>query len=104
MRPITLLAAAAAACGLLVGAAGAAWADISAQETIEKLESQGYQVRIDKIGTGPLSKCIVTNVRNPITTTKWVPYVGPGRRERGSNLIPVIASQTISVSLHCNQH
>lgn len=104
MRRTALLAAAAAACGVLVGPAGAAWADKSAQETIEDLQQQGYQVQIDKIGTGPLSKCVVTSVRNPMMTTQWVPYVGPGLGDRGTILIPVIASQTISVSLNCNDH
>lgn len=104
MRRIALLAAVAAACGVLAGPAGAAWADKSAQETIEDLQQQGYQVQIDKIGTGPLSKCVVTSVRNPMTTTQWVPYVGPGLGDRGTILVPVIASQTISVSLNCNAH
>ena len=104
MRRIALLGAAVAACGVLVGPAGAAWADKSAQETIEDLQSQGYQVQIDKIGTGPLSKCVVTSVRNPMTTTQWVPLVAPGLGDRGTILMPVIASQTISVSLNCNGH
>jgi hypothetical protein len=32
-----------------------------------------------------------------------VPYVGPGLGDRGTILLPVIASQTISVSLDCSQ-
>jgi hypothetical protein len=104
MRRIALLAGTAAACGVLIGPAGAASADKSAQETIEDLQQQGYQVQIDKIGTGPLSKCVVTSVRNPMMTTQWVPYVGPGLGDRGTILLPVISSQTISVSLNCNDH
>lgn len=102
MRRTTLIAAALAACGVLAGPAGAAWADKSAQETIEELQQQGYQVQIDKIGTGPLSTCVVTSVRNPMTTTRWVPYIAPGLGDQGTILMPVIASQTISVSLNCN--
>ena len=104
MRRITLLAAGAAVFGVLIGPAGAAWADKSAQETIEDLQNQGYAVQIDKIGTGPLSKCVVTSVRNPMTTTQWMPLIAPGMGDRGTILVPVIASQTISVSLNCNQH
>ena len=104
MRRIALLATVAAACGVLAGPAGAAGADKSAQETIEDLQNQGYQVQVDKIGTGPMSKCVVTSVRNPMTTTQWVPFVGPGLGDRGTILIPVIASQTISVSLNCSGH
>lgn len=101
MRRITMLAAA-AACGVLAGPAGPAWAEESAQDTISDLQKQGYQVQIDKIGTGPMSQCVVTSVRNPQTVTQWVPYVGPGLGDRGTILIPVITSQTISVSLDCS--
>lgn len=101
MRRITVFAAAAAACGLLAGPAGPAWADESAMDTINDLQKQGYQVQIDKIGVGPMSKCVVTSVRNPMTVTQWVPYVGPGLRG-GSFLVPVVSSQTISVSLDCS--
>ena len=104
MRRIAMLASAAAACGVLAGPAGSAWADKSAQDTISDLQKQGYQVQIDKIGTGPMSKCVVTSVRNPNTVTQWVPYVGPGLGSRdGTFLVPVITSQTISVSLDCSQ-
>jgi len=103
MRRIAMLAAAAAACGALAGPAAPAWADKSADETISDLQKQGYQVQIDKIGTGPMSKCIVTSVRNPNTITQWVPYVGPGLGDRGTFLVPVVTSQTISVSLDCSQ-
>ena len=103
MRRIALLAAAAAACGVLAGPAGAAWADKSAQDTISDLQKQGYQVQIDKIGTGPMSKCVVISVRNPNTVTQWVPYVGPGLGGQGTFLVPVVTSQTISLSLDCSQ-
>lgn len=103
MRRIAMLAAAAAACGALAGPAGPAWADKSAADTISDLQKQGYQVQIDKIGTGPMSKCIVTSVRNPNTVTQWVPYVGPGLGSQGTFLVPVVTSQTISVSLDCSQ-
>ena len=103
MRNIVMLAAAAAVCGILAGPAGLAWADKSAQETINDLQKQGYQVQIDKIGTAPMSKCIVTSVRNPQTVTQWVPFVGPGLGSRGGTfLVPVITSQTIAVSLDCS--
>ena len=101
MRRIAMLVAV-AACGVLTGPAGLAWADKSVDETISDLQKQGYQVQIDKIGTAPMSQCVVTSVRNPQTVTQWVPYVGPGLGDRGTILIPVITSQTISVSLDCS--
>lgn len=97
-------AAALAAVALLTVPTGVARAEKSAQETIDDLRRQGYAVQIDKIGTGPLSKCVVTSVRNPQTVTQWVPYVGPGLGDRGTFLVPVVTSQTISVSLDCSGH
>jgi hypothetical protein len=98
-----MLAALAAAGAVVAGPAAAAWADDSAQQTISQLQQQGYTVNIDRIGTGPMSQCVVTSVRNPQTVTQWVPYVGPtlGRGD-GNILVPVVTSQTISVSLGCS--
>ena len=102
MRRTAGYAAALAALAVLAVPAGVAQAEKSAQETIDELQQQGYTVQIDKIGTAPLSKCVVTSVRNPQTLTQWVPYVGPGLGERGTFLIPVVTSQTFSVSLDCS--
>ena len=103
MRRITMLAATAAAFGVLAGPAGSAWAEESVQDTISDLQQQGYQVQIDKIGTGPMSKCVITSIRNPQTVTQWVPFVGPGLGSEGRFLVPVVTSQTISVSMDCSQ-
>lgn len=75
-----LAAVAAGMCGAIAGPAGLASADDreSAQEVIEKLQSEGYNVTIDKIGTAPLDECLVTNVRNPQQFGQLVPYTGPG--------------------------
>lgn len=100
MRTTATLAAA-AALGVLVAPA-TAWAEQSAQDTIDQLRRQGYAVQVDKIGTGPMSRCVVTSVRNPQTITQWVPYVGPGLGDDNTFLIPVVTSQTISVSLDCS--
>ena len=106
MRTHLALAAVIAAGGVLgtlAGPAGIASADQTAQETINQLQRQGYTVTIDRIGTAPMSQCIVTSVRNPQTVTQWVPYAGPGKGDN-TVLIPVITSQTISVSLDCTAH
>jgi hypothetical protein len=99
---VTAAAAAAAAFGVLVAPAGLAAADQTAQQTIDQLESEGYTVNIDRIGTGPLSDCVVTSVRNPNTVTQWVPAVGPilGNRDR-TVLVETVVSKSISVSLNC---
>jgi len=104
MRGITTLTVAVAAIGVLVGPASPAMAENSAQDTIDDLRRQGYTVQIDKIGTGPMSECLVTGVRNPQTMTQWVPYVGPGLgTAEGNFLVPVVTSQSISVSLDCSR-
>lgn len=98
----TVLSAAVGAIAVLAAPAGTAWAE-TAQETISRLQQQGYAVQIDKIGTGPMSKCVVTSVRSPHTVTQWVPYVGPGLGDVESFLVPVITSRTIAVSLDCSR-
>ncbi|MCI4674808.1 hypothetical protein [Candidatus Mycolicibacterium alkanivorans] len=103
MRRTRMLAAIAAAGAVVAGPAAAAWADTSAQETINRLQQQGYTVNIDRLGTGPMSQCVVTSVRNPQTVTQWLPYVGPTLgHNSGTVLVPVVTSQTISVSLDCS--
>ncbi|AQA03948.1 hypothetical protein BVC93_17620 [Mycobacterium sp. MS1601] len=94
-RAIAALGAATTA--LLAAPAGLAVADMTAAETIANLEAQGYTVNIDRVGAGPLSDCIVTNVRNPQTNSEYVGVVGDD--EPGA--VRVITSQTISVSLNC---
>lgn len=90
-----------AACAAIVLPTGVAAAEESAQETINRLQSEGYTVNIDRTGTLPMSQCVVTNVRNPNTIKQWVPYVGPGSDERV--LVQQTVSQSISVTLDCNR-
>ncbi|MHA3019801.1 hypothetical protein ACXPWS_05965 [Mycobacterium sp. BMJ-28] len=92
---------AAAACAAIVLPTGVAVAEETAQETIDRLQSEGYTVNIDRTGTLPMSQCVVTNVRNPNTIKQWVPYVGPGSDERV--LVQQTVSQSISVTLDCNR-
>jgi hypothetical protein len=95
-----LVAVAAGVCGALVVPAGLASAEESPQEVISRLQSEGYTVNVDRVGTAPLDKCVVTSVRNPQQVTQWVPYTGPGGN-RDRVLVQVVTSQTISVSLNC---
>lgn len=94
-------AAAIGICGAALAPALLANAE-TAQETISRLQSQGYTVTIDKIGTAPISQCQVTSVRNPQSVSQLVPYVGPGNN--GDRvLVQQQTSQTISVSLDCTR-
>jgi hypothetical protein len=101
VRKTWILAAGALGVCALAASAPLASADEgeSAQETIQKLQDDGYNVTIDKIGTAPLSECVVTSVRNPQQFTQLKPLLG------GNNdgvLFPQIISQPISVSLDCS--
>lgn len=91
----------AAVCAAITLPMGLAAAEESAQDTINRLQSEGYTVNIDRTGTLPMSQCVVTNVRNPNTIKQWVPYVGPGTDERV--LVQQTVSQSVSVSLDCNR-
>ena len=65
----------------------------SAQDTIALLQSQGYSVKIDRVGSGPLSACTVTAVRNPQTFTRM--------NRTANHNVTIIVSKTITVSLNC---
>jgi hypothetical protein len=75
----------------------------SAQDTISRLQSEGYTVNIDRIGTAPLSQCVVTSVRNPQTVSQLQPLIAPGNRDDRTILVPVVLSQSVSVSLDCSR-
>lgn len=97
---LALAAATVGVCGAIAVPAGLASADQSADQVISQLQSQGYTVNIDRVGSAPTDKCTVTNVRNPQRVTQWVPFTGPGRN--GNNfLVQVVTSQSISVTLDC---
>ncbi|OBK79501.1 hypothetical protein [Mycobacterium sp. 1274761.0] len=98
----TLAAAAVGVCAAAAAPVGVASADEDAQATINRLRDEGYTVNIDRIGTAPMSECVVTNVRNPKQVTQWVPYVGPGNAGHDRPLVLQVVSQSISVTLDCN--
>jgi hypothetical protein len=71
-------------------------ADTGAAGTVTQLESEGYTVNIDRVGSASLDKCTVTDVRNPITTTRT------NRSHAGAGGVDtIVVSKTIDVSLDC---
>lgn len=102
MRTALLLPAAIAVTtiGVLGSPAPAYAAGQSAIVTIGQLEAQGFNVKLDRIGSAPLDQCEVTNVRNPRNRTEFVPVNGPGNRDR---VIEVVVDRTITVSLDCSR-
>ena len=96
MRATLLILAglAAAACGAIVAPAAIAAAE-SAELTIATLEAQGFDVKVNRIGSAPLDPFEVTDVRNPREVTKLV--------RRGDDLIEVVDRRTITVTADCSR-
>jgi hypothetical protein len=94
-------AATAAVCGIIAAPAGVASAQESAQDTINRLRSEGYTVNIDRVGTAPLSECVVTNIRNPRTVTSFSPIDRIGLDDDITVFDPVVVSRSVSVTLNC---
>jgi hypothetical protein len=99
---LTLIALAAGACGLILAPAGIASAADSAISTIGILEAQGFDVKIDRVGSAPLEDCVVTSVRNPRNRTELVPVIGGRDRGRDRDFVPVVVDRTVTVSLDCS--
>jgi hypothetical protein len=100
MRTASIITAAiaAAAVGVLAMPSNPAGAAESAIVTIGQLQAQGFDVKLDRIGSAPLSQCVVTNVRNPRERTEIIRVDGSGR----DRVIPVVVARTITVSLDCS--
>jgi hypothetical protein len=102
MRTGASVAATLAAASVMLAPAGPAVAEPTqagnAYATIGTLEGEGYNVIIDRVGNAPLNQCIVTSVRNPQTQTRTF-WVGEGKRRQ---LITVVVSRSINVSLNCD--
>jgi hypothetical protein len=100
---LILIALAAAACGLILAPAGIASAE-SAAVTIGELEGQGFNVKVDRFGSLPLSECVVTDIRNQRERTELVPVLGGGSRDRGRDFVPVVVNRTVTVTADCSRH
>ncbi len=68
-----------------------------AEQTISRLESEGYDVIVDRVGTGDLSQCEVTSVRHPQTLTQTIVRGHDHNRE----VVTVVVSKSIHVTLDC---
>jgi threonine dehydrogenase-like Zn-dependent dehydrogenase len=87
---------------MLAPAAGAAAQPIqpgNAQQTIDQLEDEGYDVVIDRVGSAPINQCLVTSVRNPQEVTQTF-VVGKGKDRE---VITVVVSRSITISLNCSR-
>jgi hypothetical protein len=65
----------------------------SAQDTVNTLESSGYKVILNKVGTGPLEQCTVGSVRPGETVVRPV--------HNGANPVNQIVYQTVYLTANC---
>ncbi|MDX1870563.1 hypothetical protein SBI67_00370 [Mycolicibacterium sp. 120266] len=72
----------------------------SAVATIGTLQSQGFHVNVDRVGSAPLDQCVVTSVRNPQSETRLVQVERRGDRDV---FVPIVVRRTITVSLDCSR-
>jgi hypothetical protein len=87
------IAAAAVAVGLLAMPAAPAHAE-SANVTIGLLEAQGFDVKVNRIGSAPLDECVVTDVGNRREQKRFQRF--------GDDLVEVVFRRTVTVSLDCS--
>jgi hypothetical protein len=107
MRPSSVLSTFVTSAAIVVASlatSAVASADQTAQEQINQLQSEGFTVNVDRVGSGPIDSCVVTSVRNPQTQTRNVRDYYGGRDANGDRkyrIIEVVVSRSISVSLNC---
>jgi hypothetical protein len=105
MRPAAvLIAMVTAMCGAIAAPAAIASAQENPLEVISRLDAEGYNVNVDRVGSAPIQDCVVTSVRNPQTITQMI-RVNNGRDRHGDidwDWVEVVVSRSISVSLDCS--
>ena len=66
----------------------------SVQETVNRLESNGYKVILNKVGTAPLEQCTVSAVRQGRDVTEF-------RQNRRDQTVERILYKTVYVDASC---
>ncbi len=97
----TVLAAgviATAAVGLAAGAHAAPSELASAQQTVEQLRANGFQVILNKVGTHPLSQCTIRGI-HPQTLSRMDSGSGaPGAQD---DIVTTVTSMVAYVDVVC---
>jgi hypothetical protein len=86
---------AAAIIGLAIPAAAAPTGPGNAQQTINQLQSQGYTVIVNRIGTAPLDQATVTAVRPGQTFSRTDTGVAGARND----IFTTVTSKTVYVDV-----
>ena len=88
-----------AALGVLAATAAPANAE-SANLTIDQLEAQGFDVRVNRLGSAPLDECEVTDIGHVQKQRRLVNVDGFNDRNA---IVPIVVKRTITVSLDCSR-
>jgi hypothetical protein len=101
-KPIATVAISAAALAsaalVLAGLANAAPAGPApVDQTVSQLQSDGYQVVVNKVGTEPLSNCTIGAVR-PGQTYSRTDSGAPGAQD---NIVTTVTDKTVYVDVAC---
>lgn len=102
MKSITLPVIAAgaiatAALGLAAGAAAAPSGAADASQTVSQLQSRGFDVIVNKLGTAPLDQCVVSAVR-PGQTFARMDSGSPGAMD---DIVTTVTAMTVYVDVAC---
>jgi hypothetical protein len=82
----------------LAGAAGAAPSGaVDASETVGQLEARGFDVIVNKLGTAPLDRCVVSAVR-PGQTYSRMDSGAPGAMD---DIVTTVTAMTVYVDVAC---
>ncbi|KUH64502.1 hypothetical protein AU184_16845 [Mycolicibacterium novocastrense] len=66
----------------------------SVQDTINRLEGNGYKVILNKVGSAPLEKCTISGVRPGREVTEF-------RQNRRDQLVERVLYETVYVDASC---
>ncbi len=98
----TIVATAALGLSTAAVASAAPSGTATADQTIGKLQSEGYTVIVSRTGTGPIDQCAVTEVRPGQTYSRTDSGV-PGNvlGTPGPNIATTVMNKTAYVTLRC---
>jgi hypothetical protein len=98
MLPVIAGGALAIAALGLAGAAGAAPSGaLDASQTVGQLQARGFDVIVNKVGTAPLDRCVVSAVR-PGHTFSRMDSGSPGAMD---DIVTTVTAMTVFVDVAC---
>jgi hypothetical protein len=95
--PIVAGAIAASALGFAGVAKAAPSGVVTAAQTVGQLQSQGFDVIVNKVGTAPLDKCVVNAVRQGQTFSR-MDSGAPGAMD---DIVTTVTAKTVFVDVSC---